>query len=387
MVLDVEKLRNQARTIAREQFVPLESKERPARVNRPLIRALGDSDLLPRLYLEEFGGSASSSDDYASTLCALREGIAMESTEASMCLAVQAGASSPLIQSGNRELIDRWVPRIARGEAVPAFALTEPGAGSDAGQLTLRAEVVPGGWRLTGEKLWITNAPDADIYTVFARTTDGAGPRGVTAFLIPANTQGLSGEPLDLLKSHAVGRLSLDGVFVSPDEVLGGVDVGFKSAMVTLDAARSAVGAAALGAGFAAIELAIDRAITRTAFGKRLGDFQAVSHPIAQSLAELTAARLLIYESARAYDTRRTDVSQLSAMGKLFATEAATSAVDHAMQVFGTQSLETSHRLTQLYHEVRACRFEDGTQEITREVIARDVIGRPTPERVEGDRT
>lgn len=375
MGVSVEGLREEAREVGR-QLAPRESTSRPARVNRPLIQGLGQSGLLPRLYRTELGGSAATDGDYATTLCAIREGLAMESTEASMAFAVQAGASSPLIQSGRRDLIERWVPLIARGEAVPAFALTEPGVGSDAGQLALRAEPVDGGWRLHGEKVWITNAPDADLYTVFARTTEGAGPKGVTAFLVPGDAEGLSGEPVDLVKSHAVGRLVLDGVLVRPDQVLGQVDQGFRSAMVTLDAARSAVGAAALGAGFAALEMAVGHARQRQAFGRRLADFQGIAHPLADSAAQLEAARLLIYESARAYDEGRPDVSRLSAMGKLFATQAAQAAVDHSIQVHGTRALETSHPLTRLAHEVRACLFEDGTTEITREVIARQLVGR-----------
>ena len=375
MTVDVNRVREEAREIGRA-LAELESKNRPARVNRPLVKALGESGLLARLFPRELGGSAQDRSGYASLLCAMREGLAAESTEASMVMAVQAGASSPLIQSGNDELIRRWIPGIAAGDVVPAFALTEPDHGSDAGQLECRAEPEGDGWLLHGEKLWITNAPGADIYTIFARTGTDPGSRGVSAFLVPAGAQGLSGEAVDLVKAHSVGRLLLDGVRVERDQMLGDPNRGFRSAMVTLDAARSAVGAAALGAGQAALEMSVKHLQSRRAFGGRLGDQQGIAHPVADCAADLEASRLLIYESARAFDEGRSNVSHLSAMAKLAACKAAYAMVDQAIQVHGTIALETSHRLVPLYHETRACLFEDGTTEITREVIMRNLIGR-----------
>jgi alkylation response protein AidB-like acyl-CoA dehydrogenase len=147
-------------------------------------------------------------------LCVLREAIAHASPEAETALALQGLGSYPILQSGSPELVGAWIPAVASGDAVAAFALTEPGAGSDAAALTLRAEPDGDGFRLTGAKKWISNAPNADVYVVFARTTEGAGARGVTAFVVPGDSAGLSGESLDLVAPHAIGALTFDGVFV-----------------------------------------------------------------------------------------------------------------------------------------------------------------------------
>ena len=161
----------------------------------------------------------------------------------------------------------RWLPAVAAGDAVAAFALTEPGAGSDAAALALRAEPDGPGWRLTGEKMWISNAPEADFYTVFARTTPGAGARGVSAFVVPADRPGLEGEHLDMISPHPIGRLVFDGVPVQPAELLGEQDRGFRVAMRTLDLFRPSVGAFAVGMAQAATDAAVAHAGSRTAFG------------------------------------------------------------------------------------------------------------------------
>lgn len=367
-------VRDEIRSVAREKLAPLESTSDPVRVNRPLIRELGNTGILQRVFSVDLGGSADTGESYALTLCTLRDALSQESTEASMALAVQAGAASPMVQSANRELRERWVPLIASGEAVPAFALTEPLVGSDAGALAMAASRIPGGWRLSGEKTWITNAPDADVYTVFARTGPGKGAKGVTAFVVPAGAEGLSGEPISSLKAHAIGRLKFDGVKVGDDHILGEVDGGFSAAKKTLDAARAAVGAAAVGAAHRAMEEAISYAKSRTAFGRRIGSFQAISHKIADMATAVESARLLVYESAAAFDAGARDTRRLTAMAKVLATENAQFVVDQAIQIHGASGLVRSHLLTRLYHEVRACRYEDGTSEITRGVIARDIL-------------
>src|SRR5438445_13522445 len=163
----------------------------------------------------------------ATELCRLREGLARECTEAETALGLQGLGTYPLVQSGSDELARRFVPAVARGEAVAAFALSEPGAGTDAAALALAADPDGDGWRLTGEKTWISNAPDADLYTVFARTSPEAGARGVTAFFVTAEAAGLSGEPIEMIAPHAIGRLVFDGVAVAPGGLLGGVDDGW----------------------------------------------------------------------------------------------------------------------------------------------------------------
>jgi alkylation response protein AidB-like acyl-CoA dehydrogenase len=370
----------EVRRLAREVFAPLAAAGAPGRVNRPLVRALGDSGLLGRLFPTPLGGTGGAGVP-ATELCRLREALARECTEAETALALQGLGTYPLVQSGSEELARRYVPAVARGEAVAAFALSEPGAGTDAAALALAAERDGDGWRLSGEKTWISNAPDADFYTVFARTSPAAGARGVTAFVVEGGAPGLSGEPIEMLAPHAIGRLVFDGVAVSPGDVLGDVDAGFRVAMRTLDLFRPSVGAFAVGMAEAALDLAVAHAGQRRAFGRPIGEFQAVSHALADMATRTRAARLLVYDAARAYDERRPDsvagtgeITQLAAMAKLYATETAQFVVDAAVQVLGARALVAGHPLEHLYREVRAPRIYEGTSEIQRTIIARALL-------------
>jgi acyl-CoA dehydrogenase len=370
---------NEVRRLAREVFAPLAAAGAPGRVNRPLVRALGDTGLLGRLFPTPLGGTGGDGVS-ATELCRLREALARECTGAETALALQGLGTYPLVQSGSADLARRFVPAVARGEAVAAFALSEPGAGTDAAALTLAAEADGGGWRLTGEKTWISNAPDADLYTVFARTSPEAGARGVTAFVVSGDAAGLSGEPIEMIAPHAIGRLLFDGVPVGPADVLGEVNAGFRVAMRTLDLFRPSVGAFAVGMAEAALDHAVAHAGERRAFGRPIADFQAVSHALADMATRTQAARLLVYDAARAYDDGRAgDITRLAAMAKLFATEAAQFVVDAAVQILGARALVAGHPLEHLYREVRAPRIYEGTSEIQRTIIARALL-RPAPE-------
>ncbi|MDP8957217.1 MAG: acyl-CoA dehydrogenase family protein [Actinomycetota bacterium] len=372
MTEDQQALIEEVRRIAREDLVPLVSSGPPGRVNRPLINALAQNELLRRLFPKRAGGIRAG-DASAVELCLLREALARESTEAETALAMQGLGAYPILQAGSDPVVKRWIPAVADGEAVPAFALTEPEAGSDAASLQLKADPDGDGFRLTGVKTWISNAPDADVYTVFARTTREARGRGVTAFVVPADSQGVSGAPLELLAPHPVGRLELDGVFVPPDHLLGEVDGGFRVAMKTLDLFRPSVGAFAVGMAWAALDSAVEHAARRQSFGKPLREFQAVSHLLAEMATRTEAARLMVYSAAAAYDTGAPSVTKTSAMAKLFATETAQFVVDSAVQIHGAAGLERGHLLEHLYREVRAPRIYEGTSEIQREIIAREL--------------
>ena len=361
------------REIARRELLPLTHTAAPGRVNRALVAALGSTGLIARLYPQRLGGSATT-DVSAATLCGLREALARESTEAETTLAMQGLGAYPILQSGAPALAQRWIPPIARGEAVPSFALTEPGAGSDAAALALTAERDGDGWRLTGQKTWISNAPDADVYTVFARTGPGDGARGVTAFCVPGESDGLTGHPLQMMSPHAIGHLDFDGVRVPDDHVLGDVGSGFRVAMRTLDLFRPSVGAFAVGMAQAALDAAVAHAAQRQAFGQPIAGFQAVSHLLADMATRTSAARLLVAEAARAYDEGRDDVTAAAAMAKLFATEAAQFVVDGAVQIHGARALEAGHLLEGLYRDVRAPRIYEGTSEIQRTIIARQLL-------------
>jgi alkylation response protein AidB-like acyl-CoA dehydrogenase len=365
---------DEVRRLAREVFVPLAAAGVPGRVNRPLVRALGETGLLGRLFPTPLGGTGGEGVS-ATELCRLREALARECTEAETALALQGLGTYPLVQSGSDDLARRFVPAVARGEAVAAFALSEPGAGTDAAALALAADPDGAGWRLSGEKIWISNAPHADIYTVFARTSPEGGARGVTAFVVAGDAAGLSGEPIEMLAPHAIGRLVFDGVAVGPGDVLGEVNAGFKVAMRTLDLFRPSVGAFAVGMAEAALDQAVTHAGERRAFGRPIADFQAVSHALADMATRTQAARLLVCDAARAYDEGRSaDITRLAAMAKLYATETAQFVVDSAVQILGARALVAGHPLEHLYREVRAPRIYEGTSEIQRTIIARALL-------------
>lgn len=356
-----------ARDLGHEVFAPLAEKGEPGRINRPLVRALGEHGLLERVLPSEGEGSAVE-------LCLLREGLAHGCTEAETALALQGLGGYPILRAARPEVREVWIPRLAAGEAVAAFALSEPEAGSDAAALALRAEPEGDGFRLRGTKIWISNAPEADVYTVFARTTERVRARGVTAFAVPRESEGLSGEPLELLSPHPIGRLDFDGVFAGMEQVLGDVDHGFGVAMETLDLFRPSVGAFAVGMAQAALEAAVAHAARREAFGQPLSAFQGVAHQLADVAMNVQAARLLVHHAAAAYDAGVRPVRQASAMAKLFATEAAQQAVDVAIQVHGARALERGHLLEHLYREVRAPRIYEGASEVQREIIARELF-------------
>ncbi|HEY3686507.1 MAG TPA: acyl-CoA dehydrogenase family protein [Streptosporangiaceae bacterium] len=361
------------RELAAGRLLPLVASGTEGRVNRPLLAAMGELGLLRGL----FGGAPGDppADAAATRLCLLRETIAAVSAEAETALALQGLGGYPILQSGRPETVERWIPGVIKGTAVAAFALTEPQAGSDAARLELRAEPDGDGWRLSGEKIWISNAPEADVYTVFART-GGAGSRGVTAFALAGDSAGLGGARLDLLSPHPIGRLVFDGVRVGPGDVLGEVGAGFRVAMRTLDLFRPSVGAFAVGMARSALDATLDHVSTRQAYGGTLADQQSVGHKLADLATQLEAARLLVYRAAGAYDggAPRGEVTKAAAMAKLFATEAAQTIVDQCVQLHGARALHRGHLLERLYRDVRAPRIYEGASEVQRTIIARELF-------------
>ncbi|WP_405823111.1 acyl-CoA dehydrogenase family protein [Streptomyces sp. NBC_01390] len=351
------------RTLAADRLRPLAEKGEPGRVNRPLVAELGRLGLISRLFTSG-----------ALDLCLMRESLAHACTEAETALALQGLGAHPVHAHGTPAQRERWLPRVSEGSAVAAFALSEPGAGSDAAALSLTAAPDgASGWRLTGEKCWISNAPEADFYTVFARTTAGAGARGVTAFLLPADRPGLTGSALDMLSPHPIGALALDAVPVTADDVIGEPDRGFRVAMGTLNLFRPSVGAFAVGMAQAALDATLAHTAGRDAFGGKLKDLQAVAHQVADMALRTEAARLLVYAAAAAYDEGASGVPGRAAMAKLLATETAQYVVDAAVQLHGARALRRGHLLEHLYREVRAPRIYEGASEVQRTVIAKEL--------------
>lgn len=365
---------DEIRRLARERLLPLGALPVTTHgVNRKLVQGLADCGLLPCLFPATLGGSGTFSGVDAVTLCRFREGLAYVMSEAESAFALQGLGSYPILQSGSVALRERWIPEVASGRAIAAFALSELDSGSDAAALSCVAEPDGTGFRLSGVKRWISNAPDADVYTVFART-GGRGARGVTAFAVVGGSPGLSGKALDMMAPHAIGEITLDGVYVGGDHVLGDPGEGFKVAMRTLDLFRPSVGAFAVGMAQAALDRAIAYATQREAFGQPISNFQAVSHRIADMATKIQAARLLVYCAAEAYNAQSAEVTKLSAMAKLFATEVAQEVVDCAVQIHGAAGLERGHPVEVAYREVRAPRIYEGTSEIQRTIIARQLF-------------
>jgi acyl-CoA dehydrogenase len=351
------------RTLAAERLRPLAEKGEPGHLNRPLVAELGQLGLLERLFTSG-----------ALDLCLMRESLAYACTEAETALALQGLGAHPVHAYGTPAQRERWLPGVAQGTTVAAFALSEPGAGSDAAALELTARPDgDSGWRLTGEKCWISNAPEADFYTVFARTTSGAGARGVTAFLVPADRPGLNGTALELLSPHPIGALGFDAVPVTADDVLGEVDRGFRVAMGTLNLFRPSVGAFAVGMAQAALDATLRHTARRDAFGGKLKDLQTVAHQVAELALRTEAARLMVYAAATAYDEGAPGVPKRAAMAKLLATESAQYVVDTAVQLHGARALQRGHLLEHLYREVRAPRIYEGASEVQRGIIAKEL--------------
>jgi acyl-CoA dehydrogenase len=370
---DQRVLAESVRRLAAGELATLAAAGAPGHINRPLVKALGSHGLLAQVFPD---GPVS-----ATRLCLLRESLAYSCTEAETALALQGLGGHPIRLGGRPDAVRRWVPQIAAGEAIAGFALTEPGAGSDVAALATEAHQDGAGWRLTGEKTWISNAPHADVYTVFARTTRQSGARGITAFALPADRPGLTGEPLDLLSPHPIGLLRLDSVPVGPDDVLGEVDAGFAVAMRTLDLFRPSVGAFAVGMAQSALDAAVEHAGRRQAFGHPLRELQAVSHQLAEMATRTEAARLLVYAAAAAYDDGAADLTVRAAMAKLFATETAQFVIDAAIQIHGAKALQRGHLLEHLYREVRAPRIYEGASEVQRTIIGRGLYRTDRPDR------
>lgn len=345
-------------------LVALAAEGAPGRVNSPLVKALAAAGLFDRVFSED--------GVTAGELCTIRRGLARSCPGAETAFAVQGLGAVPIQLFGSPDARDRWMPEIRSGSAVAAFALTEPEAGSDAAAISTRAERDGDGWRITGEKVFVSNAPEADVATVFARTSD-QGSRGVSAFVVPM--EGIPGESIPLLSPHPVGSWTFDGVFVGSDQLLGEVDAGFRVAMATLDLFRPSVGAAAVGMAEAALRIAVEHAREREAFGSPIREFQGVSHQLADVRTGIEAAIHLVEAAAATYDAGERDaLTGRSAMSKLYATEMAQKAVDTAIQVLGARGLEKDSVLAHLYNEVRALRIYEGTSEIQRNIIARELF-------------
>jgi acyl-CoA dehydrogenase len=306
-------------------------------------------------------------------LCLAREILARHSGLADFAFAMAGLGTGSVTLFGNAALKDAVLPAARSGHALAGFALSEPEAGSDVAALaTTATRDGDAHWRLDGRKTWISNGGIAGSYVVFARSGEAPGARGLTAFLVPADSRGLLVEErIEVSAPHPLATLRFDGLRVPDANRLGAPGDGFKVAMATLDVFRATVGAAALGFARHALDLTIARAGSRQLFGGPLFDQQMTQAAIAESATEVEAAALLVYRAAWLKDSEAPRVSREASMAKLFATEAAQRVVDRCVQIHGGHGVVRDHPAERLYREVRALRVYEGASEVQRIVIAR----------------
>ena len=311
-------------------------------------------------------------------LCVIRETLAGVSPLADTLFAVQALAAWPLMAVGTPDQQAAYLPGLASGRHVGAFALTEPEAGSDAAAVRLRARKRGGSYLLDGVKSLISNAGLATLYVVFGSTRPARKGDGLSAFVVEPAAPGVTvRERLALISPHPIGTVAFEGCRVPSAQLLGEPGNGLKIALGTLEALRCSVGAAAAGMAARALAEAVRHAGRRSQFGRALGRFQAIRFKIADMATELEAARLLVYQAARAHDRDEDAPGRKASMAKLFATEAAQRIVDQALQIHGGRGLVAGSVMERLYRDVRALRIYEGTSEIQRLIIARDLLDGP----------
>jgi acyl-CoA dehydrogenase len=336
---------------------------------RTLVSELGRAGLLRPCVPAAYGGAREAVD--VRSLCLARETLARASGLADFALAMQGLGSAPISIAGTDAQKRAVLPGIAAGTRVGAFALSEPDAGSDVAAIATTATRDGTGWRLDGVKTWISNAGLADQYVVFARTGEAPGAKGLSAFIVDADTKGLdASQRIDVIAPHPLGTLRLAECRVPADRLLGEPGHGFRIAMATLDLFRTTVGAAALGFARRAFDEAVSRARERRLFGQALIDLQLTQSKIGEMATAIDASALLVYRSAWTKDALATRVTREASMAKMFATESAQQVIDSAVQLFGGLGVVRGMAVERLYREIRALRIYEGASEVLKLVVA-----------------
>jgi len=311
-------------------------------------------------------------------ICIVRETLARHATLADFAFAMQGLGSGAIGLYGSAAQRAAYLPAVAAGTMLAAFALSEPNAGSDVAALQCKAVHDGDTYVLDGEKTWVSNGGIADFYVVFARTGEAPGSRGISAFIVDADTPGLIvAERIALMAPHPMARLRFDACRIPATALLGAPGQGFKMAMATLDVFRSSVAAAALGMARRALAASVAHVLARTLFGQQLADFQLTQAALADMATGIDAAALLTYRAAWARDhtgAARTATTRAAAMAKLHATETAQHVIDAALQLFGGQGVLQGAVTEKLYREIRALRIYEGASEVQRLIVARDIV-------------
>lgn len=341
---------------------------------RRLVRRLGEDGWLRAAVPQAYGGLNPTLD--VRTLCLSRETLAYEEGLADFAFAMQGLGSGPISLFGSEALKQHYLPKVVRGEAIAAFALSEPEAGSDVAAMSTTA--VPDGpdhVRIDGRKTWISNGGIADYYIVFARSGEAPGARGLSAYVVDADTPGLViEERIEVMAPHPLATLRFEGCRVPLAKRIGNAGEGFKVAMATLDVFRSTVGAASLGFARRALDEALRHASSRHLFGAPLAELQMTQAALADMATDVDTAALLVYRAAWTKDQGAPRVTREAAMAKMHATEAAQTVIDKAVQIFGGLGVTKGVKVEALYRENRALRIYEGATEVQKVVIARELL-------------
>ena len=342
-------------------------------VCRKIITTLGAGGWLQYCVPKAYGGRLERID--SRSLCLIRETLARHEALADFAFAMQGLGSGAISLYGSEALKERYLPGVARGEAIAAFALSEPDAGSDVAAMSTRARLDGEEIVLDGSKTWISNGGIASFYTVFARETDVPGAKGISAFVVDADALGPdAAERIEVIAPHPLATLKFAGCRIPVTQRLGRPGEGFEVAMQTLDIFRTSVAAAALGFARRALDEAIGRAISRQMFGRTLADFQLTQAALADMATGIDSAALLTYRAAWLRDVKSARTTREAAMAKMVATETAQTIIDRAVQVFGGLGVVSGHPVEKLYREIRALRIYEGATEVQKLVIARELL-------------
>ena len=340
---------------------------------RRLVTALGEAGWLRYTVPRAHGGTHDALD--VRSLCIIRETLARYSGLADFAFAMQGLGSGTISLFGTYAIKQKYLPEVARGRMIAAFALTEPDAGSDVAALSTSASLDGDTYVVNGSKTFISNGGIADFYTLFARTEEAAGAKGISAFVVDAQTPGLHVEErIDVIAPHPLAKLRFENCRVPKENMLGLPGQGFKAAMSTLDIFRSTVGAAALGFARCALDEATARARERNIFDGKLADLQVIQSMIGEMSLDIDASALLVYRSAWTKDTIKARVTREAAMAKLFATDQAQQVIDTAVQIFGGLGVVSGVKVEELYREIRALRIYEGASEVQKIIIAREAL-------------
>ncbi|KGG89242.1 acyl-CoA dehydrogenase family protein [Comamonas thiooxydans] len=340
---------------------------------RKLVKALGEAGWLRHAVAgTAYGGAGEHIDTRA--ICLIRETLARHSGLADFAFAMQGLGSGAISLAGSEEQKKRYLSLVARGDAISAFALSEPDAGSDVAAMACEARLEGDHYVINGEKTWISNGGIADFYVVFVRTGEAAGSRGLSALIVEAGTPGFEiAERINVIAPHPLARLKFSNCRVPAAQLVGAAGEGFKVAMRTLDVFRTSVAAASLGFARRAMDEALQRATSRKMFGGVLADFQLTQAKLAQMATQIDSAALLTYRAAWLRDQGE-NVTREAAMAKMTATENAQQVIDAAVQIWGGLGVVSEQPVERLYREIRALRIYEGATEVQQLIIGRDLI-------------